>query len=227
MKKIIIIFGISIIYLFLLTGCDENLSEGELIKEKTSTELEFIENNTNLIIEKYLNGDYLENEVINWKKIKNDFNEISNSSSIIILDLSSLQIENNNILEFENKINEINSAIENESEIDFLRALKDFYKQISNYLNTILPDNNILYKEIEVKSYLFESLYYCMIDEYDFGLNSIETAENLYDNLMNNVDYLRENSYKVNRVYIAIQEMKLCVQNQEKENVISKYININ
>lgn len=227
MRKIIIIFMMSIIYLFLLTGCDENLTEDEIIKEKISTELEFIENTTNLIIEKYLSDDYLENGEINWEKIQMDFKEVSNSSSIIILDLTSLQIENNNILEFENKINEINLAIENKSEIDFLRALKDFYKQISNYLNTILPDNNILYKEIEVKSYLFESLYYCMIDEYDFGLNSIETAENLYDNLMNNVDYLRENSYKVNRVYIAIQEMKLCVQNQEKENVISKYININ
>ena len=66
-----------------------------------------------------------------------------------------------------------------------------------------------------------------MIDEYDFGFNSIETAENLYNNLMNDVDYLRENSYKVNRVYIVIQEMKLSVQNKEKENVISKYININ
>ena len=227
MRKIIIIFMMSIIYLFLLTGCDENLTEDEIIKEKISTELEFIENTTNLIIEKYLSDDYLENGEINWEKIQMDFKEVSNSSSIIILDLTSLQIENNNILEFENKINEINLAIENKSELEFLRASKDFYKQISNYLNTILPDNNILYKEIEVKSYLFESLYYCMIDEYDFGLNSIETAENLYDNLMNNVDYLRENSYKVNRVYIAIQEMKLCVQNQEKENVISKYININ
>ena len=217
----------SIIYLFLLTGCDENLTEDEIIKEKISTELEFIENTTNLIIEKYLSDDYLENGEINWEKIQMDFKEVSNSSSIIILDLTSLQIENNNILEFENKINEINLAIENKSELEFLRASKDFYKQISNYLNTILPDNNILYKEIEVKSYLLESLYYCMIDEYDFGFNSIETAENLYNNLMNDVDYLRENSYKVNRVYIVIQEMKLSVQNKEKENVISKYININ
>lgn len=227
MRKIIIIFMMSIIYLFLLTGCDENLTEDEIIKEKISTELEFIENTTNLIIEKYLSDDYLENGEINWEKIQMDFKEVSNSSSIIILDLTSLQIENNNILEFENKINEINLAIENKSELEFLRASKDFYKQISNYLNTILPDNNILYKEIEVKSYLLESLYYCMIDEYDFGFNSIETAENLYNNLMNDVDYLRENSYKVNRVYIVIQEMKLSVQNKEKENVISKYININ
>lgn len=227
MRKIIIIFMMSIIYLFLLTGCDENLTEDEIIKEKISTELEFIENTTNLIIEKYLSDDYLENGEINWEKIQMDFKEVSNSSSIIILDLTSLQIENNNILEFENKINEINLAIENKSELEFLRASKDFYKQIFNYLNTILPDNNILYKEIEVKSYLLESLYYCMIDEYDFGFNSIETAENLYNNLMNDVDYLRENSYKVNRVYIVIQEMKLSVQNKEKENVISKYININ
>ena len=227
MRKIIIIFMMSIIYLFLLTGCDENLTEDEIIKEKISTELEFIENTTNLIIEKYLSDDYLENGEINWEKIQMDFKEVSNSSSIIILDLTSLQIENNNILEFENKINEINLAIENKSELEFLRASKDSYKQISNYLNTILPDNNILYKEIEVKSYLLESLYYCMIDEYDFGFNSIETAENLYNNLMNDVDYLRENSYKVNRVYIVIQEMKLSVQNKEKENVISKYININ
>ena len=227
MKKIIIIFGISIIYLFLLTGCSENKTDEELLKEKTLSELEYTEDTIHLIIEKYLSGDYLENGEIAWQNVRKDFGEISNNTSVIILDLTNMQIEDSNILGFEDRINAINSAIDSELEMSLLESLKDFYKVIPDYIKKIYPENDILYKEKEVKAYLLESLYYSMIDDYATALNSIENAESLYQELMNNVNYLNENSYNVNRMYVAIQEMKLSIQNQEKENVILRYINTN
>ncbi len=227
MRKIIIIFGISIIYLFLLTGCSENKTDEELLKEKTLSELEYTEDTIHLIIEKYLSGDYLENGEIAWQNVRKDFGEISNNTSVIILDLTNMQIEDSNILGFEDRINAINSAIDSELEMSLLESLKDFYKVIPDYIKKIYPENDILYKEKEVKAYLLESLYYSMIDDYATALNSIENAESLYQELMNNVNYLNENSYNVNRMYVAIQEMKLSIQNQEKENVILRYINTN
>lgn len=223
--KIIFIFIILLIYLFLLTGCSENKTDEELLKEKTLSELEYTEDSIHLIVEKYLSGDYLENGEIAWQNVRKDFGEISNNTSVIILDLTSMQIEDSNILGFEDRINAINSAIDSELEMSLLESLKDFYKVIPDYIKKIYPENDILYKEKEVKAYLLESLYYSMIDDYATALNSIENAESLYQELMNNVNYLNENSYNVNRMYVAIQEMKLSIQNQEKENVILRYIN--
>lgn len=225
--KIIFIFIILLIYLFLLTGCSENKTDEELLKEKTLSELEYTEDTIHLIVEKYLSGDYLENGEIAWQNVRKDFGEISNNTSVIILDLTSMQIEDSNILGLEDRINAINSALDSELEMSLLESLKDFYKVITDYIKRIYPENDILYKEKEVKAYLLESLYYSMIDDYVTALNSIENAESLYQELMNNVNYLNENSYNVNRMYIAIQEMKLSIQNQEKENVILRYINTN
>ena len=198
-----------------------------MLKEKTLSELEYTEDTIHLIIEKYLSGDYLENGEIAWQNVRKDFGEISNNTSVIILDLTNMQIEDSNILGFEDRINAINSAIDSELEMSLLESLKDFYKVIPDYIKKIYPENDILYKEKEVKAYLLESLYYSMIDDYATALNSIENAESLYQELMNNVNYLNENSYNVNRMYVAIQEMKLSIQNQEKENVILRYINTN
>ncbi len=223
--KIIFIFIILLIYLFLLTGCSENKTDEELLKEKTLSELEYTEDTIHLIVEKYLSGDYLENGEIAWQNVRKDFGEISNNTSVIILDLTSMQIEDSNILGLEDRINAINSALDSELEMSLLESLKDFYKVIPDYIKRIYPENDILYKEKEVKAYLLESLYYSMIDDYATALNSIENAESLYQELMNNVNYLNENSYNVNRMYVAIQEMKLSIQNQEKENVILRYIN--
>lgn len=226
LKKLLFII-ILIICLVLLTGCSENKSEEELMQEKILSELNFIENSTISILEKYLEGDYNVDGQISWQNISNDFKEIANSSSVIILDLTSKQIEYEKIMEIETRINDVNLAIENNLEPSFLEALKNLYSLIPDYLSIIYSEDNFIVLEKRVKEYLMESLYYSMIDDYSSSLLYLEEAEKIYGNLMNNTDFLNENSYKTNRVYISIQEMKLAIQNQQKESVVLKYINTN
>lgn len=225
--KKILCFIILIMCLFLLTGCSENKTEEELLQEKILSELDFWENSTISILEKYLEGDYSDNGNISWQAISDDFKEISNNSSIVILDLTSKQIDNNKILELEGRINDVNLAIESNNEINFIQSLSNLYKLIPDYLGEIYSSDNYIVLEKKFKSNLIESLYYSLMEDYDSSLLYLEEAENIYQNLFNNTEFLKENSYKVNRVYIAIQEMKLAVQNQQKENVILKYINTN
>lgn len=225
--KIILIFVVAILVcMFMLILRDENQSDDELIKEKTFSEIENIEDTIIDIIEKYLKNDYTENEEIDWENIKDDFSEVSNLSSVIILDLSNFQIEDNSILEFETRINNVNSAIENKSPDSLIENLKDLYKLLPDYTELIYPEETELYLEKRVESYLIESIYYCLIDDYNSAIDLVQEAESIYQELMNNVNYINENSYKVNRVYIAIQEFKICVQNEDKNNAILKFINI-
>lgn len=220
---IIVLFLIlSIIALFLYKQNNQK-SDEELLKEKSLSELEFIEDTTFCIVEKYLTKSYFDDEEMNWDNIKSDFNVVLNNSSSMIIDLTNLKIENSEILEFETRINEVNLAIENKGEMAILESLSNFYKLIPDYTNKIYPENENLYLEREAKSYLLESLYYSMIDDFEQSLNLLQSAEDIYQNLMGKIDYLE--SYKLNRIYVAVQEMKLSIQNQQKENVKAKYIN--
>lgn len=228
MKKIksIFYFCIIIISLFLLTGCSEQKTEEELLKDKILSELEFFESETFLIIEKYLNEDYIVDNNLDWEEIRDDFENISNSSSVIILDLISAKVNDDEILKLESRINAVNSVIENKDENSFLESLKNFYNLIPIYLKEIYPDNKNIYLEKDVNSNLLESLYYCITGNYEQSLNYIESAESIYKELINDTDFIEDNSYNMNRVYILIQEMKQSIQNQEKENVIIKFLNI-
>ena len=224
--KIFLIIILLLNCLFLLTGCDTK-NQNELLQEKINSELESIDKLILSIVEKYLRGEYYENDSINWLSIQNDFENISNNSSIIILDLSSYNISHDKILEYENRVNSVNLSIQEENQMLFIENLKNLYNLIPNYLKDIYSENHYLFLSKLYKSYLLESLYSCLNDDFENGLNYIEEAQKIYDKLISNTEYLNENSYKANRVFIAIQEMKICIQNSQKENTILKYLATN
>ena len=125
--------------------------------------------------------------------------------------------------DLENKINAVSDAIASKTESNFIGSIKDVYKFVPELLDKYYQDKNIIRMKY-VKSYLLDSLYFYIVGDKQNSISSIELAEKQYLELINDKSYLEENSYKVNRDYVTIQEMKIAVQNGELKTVIQKYL---
>lgn len=227
MKKILNIFTIiiiSIILLFSLTGCESETKEN-ILEEKVLAELEYMEENIFDILKKYLKGNYIVDSKTDWNAIRVDYNKILNDSSLMVLDLTNLGLSNDRIIEFENRLNNISFTIENKAEITFLDSIKNLYSLVPEYLNNFY-NNNGVYLEKRINLYLMESVYSCMIDDFTSAENYINEAEIACQNLMNDIEYLNENAYSVNKKFVEIQEMKISIQNRLKENTLAKYVSV-
>lgn len=225
MKNFLSIFIFVVIIavaLFWFTGREVESKEN-LLEEKTLAEFEYMEDNIFSIQKKYLKGNYSINNQTDWNAIQLDYNKILNDSSLIILDLSNLGLSNDKIMEFENRLNSVSFTIQNKAEMAFLDSLKSLYSLIPEYINNFYR-NESLYLEKRINLYLMESMYYCMIDDFDTAQNNINEAEIACQNLTNDIEYLNENAYNVNKKYVEIQEMKISIQNKLKENTIAKYV---
>lgn len=224
MKKIrlIIIIFAFLMLLFMLTGC-ENKNDEEIIKEKSLAEMEFLENEILTISKGYINGDYIEKEIMNWKKVSTDFKTISDAIDVIIIDLSSLEIDNDKIMSLQTMVNDVSYAIQRKSEGELLVTLSNLYSLVPTY-TSLFNSDAILIKTKTIKSNLLTSVASSFIDDYEIANNCINEAEKVYNELLQNETYLRDNSYKANRNFVKIEQLKISIQDKNIDSIFETYL---
>ena len=220
--KYILVF---IIALFLLTGCSLNdKKDNKTIKDKVNEEIKYLEDRAFTIVNKYAKDEYLEDETINWTNISKEVKEINVSIDTIIQDLSELDISNEDILALRNEINSIIISAGNEDEYNLLQRVSYFYSLLPNYLEKY-SDNKNQVDVMKLKSLILSSYVQSNFLEWDTAKDTIVLAEAKYNEMMNNVDYMREYSNNLNKVYVLLEELKNAIELEEVELVKVKYIN--
>ena len=130
---IYIIFFICLI--FILSGCSVDEDGSEKIESKTESEVNYIEDSLLKILNKYAKGEYQkEDNTIDWESIKNDEKNLLNSLDTIVLDLSEVNVKNEDIIKLSDEINTLIIVTSEENEIQMISKLKDIYALIPNIL---------------------------------------------------------------------------------------------
>lgn len=225
MKKIfnIILVAIIIVSIFILTGCKDNTED--MLNEKISSEMNYLESVIRMIVKKYMANDYLNTDGnINWKDIKTDFEGINNSSSILVTDFATKNFSNEDILKFEELLNNVNLAMSEESDVNVLIALANLYSIIPEYQEKYLGyDSEVTIRKIAILN--LYSIISCMQGDFDKAIEVCSQSESEYINLTKDTEYLKENSYYVNRIYVVLQEYKMSLSEKSLELAIIKYLN--
>lgn len=227
MKKLFLIKYILflIIILFVLSGCsinDEN--NKKTLQDKVDEEINFLEDKTFTIANKYAKGEYLTEKEINWEDISKEVKEINISIDSIIQDLSELDISNEDILALRNEVNSLIISAGNKDEYSLLQRASYLYSLLPNYLEKYSDDKNQV-DVMKLKSLVLSSFVQANFLEWDTAKETIILAEAKYNEMMNNVDYMREYSHNLNKVYVLVEELKNAIELQEVELVKVKYIN--
>lgn len=220
--KLIFVFFLILFALIVLTGC-ESEEEQNILKDKNLAEMEYLENEILSIAKNYMDGDYFEKDSLNWEDVSRDFKKVADSIDVIIIDLTSLEIDNNDVMDLQAKVNDVNYAISEKSEGGLLVSISNLYSLIPKYIKQYNSDN-VLVKTKQIKSNLLNGVTCAFLEEYGNGLNYIIDAEKVYNELIQNQEYLKDNSYKVNKNYVEIEQLKIAVEDKKIDSIFDKYL---
>lgn len=222
-KKKIFFLIILVVFTLLLTGCKKDESP-ERINEKTTKELGYFEEKIFEIIIKLEKNEYLsEDNIIDWDKISQDAEKINIELDNLMLDLSKLNLANEEIRNLSICTNNVLLAINTNNEKSLLNELTNLYQMIPRYLNLYENNKNKINKK-ELKLSILRSFNYAINGDWGNSNNEVLNVENKYNEMISNSSYIEENTYNINKLYILIQEYKTAIDTNNFELVRLKFI---
>ena len=162
---------------------------------------------------------------IDWTSCKNELELIYTSISTITLDLYSLNIAQEDILNFNKEIDNLTVSIQEENKQSTLDNLVNVYAYIFKFAQSTV--NDTLYQTVvETKLNVFRA--YAKLDYKDWdGINTnITDAINVYTPLLTNVQIETNKQASINKGYVMLNELKNAVNIKNDSVFLIKYKNL-
>ncbi len=229
MVKNIYIYFIVILFIIILTiifsGCSiKEDNQNQTIEGKITEEVDYIENKILTFFSMYAKGEYGELEKLNWDLIQENAIELNDVLDTVILDMSEVDVSNEDIIKFKNGINNLSIAVFNKDINEVFKEYGELYLLLPTFANKSYSNKNEI-KLLELKSIVISSFVYANLLDWESAKNTINDAEIKYKTMMDDVDYMKEYSYNLNKVFILIGEMKNAIEIEEIELTKVKYVN--
>lgn len=223
-KKFFIYMLCLIICLVSMTGCSVNVNTDKTIEDKTNEEISYLEDEILVILNKYEKGEYVKDDGVDWDSINDSVIKINDVLDTVILDLSEIEISNEDLINFRNEVNNLSIAVTNKDENIMLQKISLLYSLLPTYLEKYSDNKNEI-DIMKLKSIIVSSMIYANLLDWENAKNTAVSAENKYKEMMDDIDYMKEYSYNLNKVYILLEEFKTAIDLEELELSKLKYIN--
>ena len=180
--------------------------------------------------EKYdlkLNGILTKKEDINWDIVKSEVESLYTSIPTITMDLYQLEINKEDILNFNKEIDNLVKVINDEEKEATLQSLSGIYDYIPKFIEPLNNKDAIYKKVIETKSNIFKG--YSKLDSNNWNeiLVDIQNATNIFSELLSDENVIRTNNlYSVNKVYVMLNELQNAVNIEDVSVFLIKYKNL-
>lgn len=226
MKKIRIFLVIIILFfvMIFLSGCEINVDENLSVEDKITEEIEYIENKILTFYSMYAKGEYGVLEEINWDLIEENVIDLNGVLDTIILDMAEVEISNEDIIAFKDGVNRLSIATSNRNINTVLEEYNILYSILPKYAQNAFKNKNDV-KRLELKSQIVSSFVYANLFDWESASTGINLADAKYKEMMDDVDYMKEYSYNLNKIFILLSEIKNAISLQELELVKIKYVN--
>lgn len=163
--------------------------------------------------------------VIDWNTIKNKIETINEAWGVIILDLSNLNVDNNDILSFSSTLDDCILSIKDEKKVDTLTNIAKLYSFIPKFERGISAENSTQNVK-QAKSYIINAYSLVEKDDWTSIGNNISECEKTFKNITNDMEYMKDKEYKVNRTYVLIKELQNSLTYKDKKLFYVKYKNV-
>ena len=162
---------------------------------------------------------------INWGHLKTEVENLYSPIPTITLDLYSLEIAKEDILGFNQELDNLTIAIKEENKEKALTSLSKLYEYIPKFANKVTNDTT--YKAvITTKNDLFKA--YSKLDQKNWEeiSNDIKQAIDVYSSQLINTNADSSKQYVINKIYIMLNELQNAVSVQDNSIFLIKYKNI-
>lgn len=123
---------------------------------------------------------------IDWNSIKYDIENLNQSWSVILLDLYSLNVSNDDIIAFSKELDNCIISIKNENKIDSLNNIVKLYSYIPIYERAISAENSIQNIK-QTKSFLVNAYSFVEQGNWNDVQINISECEKSFKNVVNDI----------------------------------------
>ena len=223
MSIFIFLFMILSIITFIMAKNTKDINHDDA--EKTNSQIEYVDYQIIKLLNEfdiYSSNHFTQVDAIDWDQLEKEVKNLYTNWNSIIVDFSNLQIDNNALTDFGKKLDNIMINIQNKNINQTLVTISDLYSFLIKFtegynVNTILK-NNIITKNYLIKSY---SLLYT--DNWTLISENIHNATKAFYPNINIVEISENQKFNLNKIYVAINELKSATSNQNKDLFYIKY----
>lgn len=162
---------------------------------------------------------------IDWNKVKNEIELIYTSIPTITLDLYGLNINQDEILNFNRQYDNLTVLVKNQNKEETLRELAKTYQYIPKFAERVTDDT--VYKTVlNAKSNIF--LAYSKLDSknWDEISSDIKNAINVFSQLLTGNVVNTNNQTTINKVYVMLNELQNATNVKDEAVFLIKYKNL-
>ena len=181
----------------------------------TNKEVEVSEEESNTILENSIDSSVVEfqniitqdKDKVDWQRIKGRVENMYTSWTTILIDLTTLNVNKDNLLKYNQLMDTMIGNIEAKKKEDCLKNGADLYGLLVTYIQDISGDSNLtsLYK---TKSNIIYGYSKVDVQDWDSVNNYIQTAIKEFGNIMNNQVNNIKDIDSINKAYVLINELK-------------------
>ena len=191
------------------SSSDENTSSSNSNQDNKKFELE-------------ISGVLTNKEDINWEYIKGEIENLYSSISTITLDMLQINVTQEEILTFNNQLDNLAVAVKDENKENTLSQMSTLYDTLATITQKIQGEET--YKIlVEVKQNIFKAYSKLDTENWSEIANNINNAITSYSKLLSNTNIETQNQYVINKGYVLINELKNAVNLQDISVFLIKY----
>lgn len=164
-------------------------------------------------------------DVIDWNKVKNAIELIYTSIPAITLDLYGLNINQEEILNFNRQFDNLTVLVKNQNKEETLRELAKTYQYIPKFAEKVTED--ILYRTVlNTKTNVFSA--YSKLDgkNWDEISDDMKNAINVFSQLLTGNVENTNNQITINKVYVMLNELQNATKVKDEAVFLIKYKNL-
>lgn len=164
-------------------------------------------------------------EDINWEHLKTEIENLYSQIPTITLDLHNINIPKEDVLGFNQELDNLTISVEEENKENTLLNLSKIYEYIPRFVEK--TTNNITYKAvISTKNELFKAYSKLDSKNWDEISKDVTNTINVYSNNLINTNTDENKQYIINKIYIMLNELQNAVNVQDENIFLIKYKNI-
>ena len=172
-----------------------------------------------------LNSTLANNNKIDWNLLKADIEAMYSSWTTILMDLTTLNVNKDNLLKYNDKLGTIVENFEGEDKKSALINLADLYNLLTLYIQDFSTESYTKSRFIVTSNILYA---YANIETDDWNKTSdyIGKAKTEYANIVNGQVNNVNKIDKINKAYILINEIEKNASNKNKDVFYVNYRNL-
>ena len=165
------------------------------------------------------------NQTIDWEYIKSSAETIHSSWATLTIDLHSLNVNNQDILNFSSVLDQVTLSAKQEDKTATLNNLASLYAFFPIYIKQISDDS----KKINIdytKACVLNSYALVEQNKWDEMKLQVTNGINYFTNILNSVNDEKQNQNKLSKTYVLLNELNNSIDLKDKDLYMIKYRNV-